>query len=162
MECIATVRPIFIGLLQQVFDTMVARNYGSLGEIMIRVKRVYEPVAASDGARFLVDHLWPRGLKKDAVKVDGWLRDVAPSTSLRKWFGHEPAKWNEFQRRYFAELEDKPEAWQPLLKAARQGDVTLVFSARDTEHNNAVALKMFLEKRLKVGRVEDRRHVIAA
>ena len=116
---------------------------------MIRVKRVYDKPAASDGPRFLVDHLWPRGLKKDAVKVESWIKAVSPSNELRNWFGHEPVKWKEFQRRYAAELDKKPEGWQPLLEAARKGDITLVFSARDEEHNNAVALKDYLEKRLK-------------
>jgi len=112
---------------------------------MIKVKRVYEPPAPDDGKRFLVDRLWPRGVKKEALRLDGWLKDVAPSDGLRKWFGHDPAKWDEFRRRYFAELEAKPEAWEPLLEAARAGDVTLLFSARDEAHNNAVALKAFLE-----------------
>ncbi len=116
---------------------------------MIRVKRVYALPAATDGTRFLVDHLWPRGLKKEAVKVKSWIKAVSPSNELRHWFGHEPAKWKEFQRRYFAELDQKPETWQPLLEAAQEGDITLVFSARDEEHNNAVALKSYLEKRLK-------------
>ena len=116
---------------------------------MIAVKRVYEPPEASDGARFLVDHLWPRGLKKEDVKVKSWIKAVSPSNELRHWFGHEPAKWKEFQRRFFAELDQKPETLRPLLEAAREGDITLVFSARDEEHNNAVALKSYLEKRLK-------------
>ncbi len=116
---------------------------------MIRVKRVYEPASRRDGARFLVDQLWPRGLKKEAVNVVSWNKGVAPSTALRKWFGHDPAKWKEFQQRYFAELTEKPESWTPLLEAAKSGDVTLVFGAHDTEHNNAVALKAFLERRLK-------------
>ena len=115
---------------------------------MIRVKRVYEPPAESDGVRFLVDHLWPRGVKKEAVQVEGWLKPVSPSDELRSWFGHEPAKWKEFQRRYFAELKQKPEAWAPLLETARTKDITLVFSAHDIEHNNAVALKAYLEKKL--------------
>ncbi|SPE52659.1 conserved hypothetical protein [Verrucomicrobia bacterium] len=116
---------------------------------MIKIKRVYEPPAASDGTRFLVDHLWPRGFKKEAVKVESWFKTAAPSLGLCRWFGHEPAKWKEFQRRYCAELNKQPGAWQPLLEAAREGDITLVFSARDTEHNNALALKSYLEKRLK-------------
>ena len=116
---------------------------------MIRVRRVYEPPAATDGTRFLVDHLWPRGLKKDEVKVKGWIKDVSPSNELRQWFGHEPARWKEFQRRYFAELGKKPESWQPLLTAAQAGNITLVFAARDEEHNNAVALKNYLERPLK-------------
>lgn len=115
---------------------------------MIRVKRVYEPPARSDGVRFLVDHLWPRGLKKEAVKVERWIKSVSPSNELRSWFGHEPAKWPEFKRRYFAELSQQPEAWAPLLEVARTKDLTLVFSARDIEHNNAVALKAYLEKKL--------------
>ncbi len=116
---------------------------------MIHVKRVYEPPEASDGARFLVDRLWPRGLKKEAVKVESWVKAVSPSDRLRGQFCHDPAKWQEFQRRYFAELDRKPETWQPLLEAARAGDITLVFSARDTEHNNAVVLKNYLEQQLK-------------
>lgn len=115
---------------------------------MIQAKRVYDPPAPEDGKRFLVDRLWPRGVKKEALQLDGWLKDVAPSDALRKWFGHDPAKWEEFRERYFAELEAKPEAWRPLLEAARQGTVTLLFSARDEAHNNAVALKAFLETRL--------------
>ena len=117
---------------------------------MIRVKRVCEPVEQSDGARFLVDQLWPRGLKKEAVRVEQWVKLVAPSKELRSWFGHEPAKWKEFQRRYFAELDEHSDAWKDLLEAAREKDITLVFSARDTEHNNAVALKSYLEKKLSV------------
>lgn len=115
---------------------------------MIRVKRAYEPPAGSDGIRFLVDHLWPRGMKKAALRADGWLKLVSPSNELRSWFGHEPAKWKEFQRRYFAELEQRPETWEPLLETAREKDITLIFSARDTAHNNAVALKAYLEKKL--------------
>ncbi len=116
---------------------------------MIRVKRVYEAPAPTDGRRFLVDHLWPRGLKKEAVRVESWVKSVSPSNELRDWFGHEPAKWTEFQRRYHVELDKRPEAWETLLEAAQKGDITLVFSARDTEHNNAVALKEYLQKRLK-------------
>jgi uncharacterized protein YeaO (DUF488 family) len=96
-----------------------------------------------------VDHLWPRGLKKDDLQASAWLKQVAPSDPLRKWFGHEPAKWEDFQRRYFEELTAKPKVWQPLLEAARRGDVSLLFSARDTQYNNAVALKTFLETRLR-------------
>jgi uncharacterized protein YeaO (DUF488 family) len=113
---------------------------------MIRVKRVYEPAAPDDGARFLVERLWPRGVKKEALPLDGWLRDVAPSTALRQWFGHDPSRWEEFQRRYAAELDTRPEAWRPLLEAARRGPVTLLYSARDQEHNNAVALQRYLAR----------------
>ena len=115
---------------------------------MIRLKRAYDPVDRNDGTRFLVDHLWPRGVKKADLAVQSWAKTVAPSDQLRNWFGHDPAKWKEFQRRYFAELNKKPETWQPLLYAARIGDITLVFAARDTEHNNAVALKAYLEKKM--------------
>ena len=115
---------------------------------MIKVKRVYDPVEPDDGRRFLVDRLWPRGVKKEALRMDGWLREVAPSDRLRRWFGHDPKKWEEFRRRYFAELEAHPEAWQPLREAARAGNVTLLFSARDTSYNNAVALREFLEGKL--------------
>ena len=113
---------------------------------MIQVKRVYEPAEPRDGARFLVERLWPRGLKKEALPLDGWLKDVAPSTALRQWFGHDPARWDEFQRRYAAELGAAPDAWAPLAAAARRGTVTLLYSARDTEHNSAVALRDYLER----------------
>ena len=113
---------------------------------MIKVRRAYEPAARGDGERFLVDRLWPRGMTKDALHLQAWLKDVAPSNELRKWFDHDPAKWDEFQRRYFAELDAQPEAWQPILRAAHRGNVTLLYGARDVEHNNAVALKEYLEK----------------
>lgn len=88
-------------------------------------------------------------MKKEGVKVKAWVKTVSPSNSLRQWFGHDPAKWKEFQRRYYSELDERPQTWQPLLEAAREGDITLVFSARDEEHNNAVALKSYLEARRK-------------
>lgn len=111
---------------------------------MIQTKRVYDPPQAADGARFLVDRLWPRGLKKDGAQVTAWLKDVAPSGDLRRWFGHDPARWDEFRKRYVAELEANPDGWQPILDAARQGTVTLLYAAKDAEHNNAVALREFL------------------
>jgi uncharacterized protein YeaO (DUF488 family) len=114
---------------------------------MIRLKRAYDKSSANDGPRFLVDRLWPRGLKKSELRIKEWLKDIAPSNELRKWSHHDPAKWKEFQRRYFSELNKKPEAWKPLAQAAREEDITLVFGARDLEHNNAVVLKDFLEKR---------------
>ncbi len=110
----------------------------------IAIKRVYAPPAAKDGRRLLAERLWPRGIKKAALKLDGWLRDVAPSTALRQWFGHDPARWEEFQRRYRAELDAHPEAWRPILDAAMAGPVTLLFSSRDIEHNNVVALRAYL------------------
>ena len=115
---------------------------------VIRIKRVYEPYAKEDGARFLVERLWPRGMKKDALRMDAWYKNVAPSGDLRRWFNHDPAKWKEFQRRYRAELADNPAAYQPLLDAAKLGHITLLYSAHDTEHNNAVALKAYLEEQL--------------
>lgn len=111
----------------------------------IRLKRVYEPSARSDGRRFLVERLWPRGLKKAELQMDAWLKDAAPSTELRKWFSHDPAKWSEFQKRYFAELKGNAEAWAPIVEAAKNGPVTLLYSSRDAEHNNVVALKSFVE-----------------
>lgn len=100
-----------------------------------------------DGARFLVGCLWPRGIKKEALRLDGWLKDVAPSDRLRLWFADK--KWGKFQRRYCAELDSRPEAWRPILQTASRGNVTLLCSARDTEHNNAVAFRVYLEKQLK-------------
>jgi uncharacterized protein YeaO (DUF488 family) len=115
----------------------------------LAIKRAYDPPAAADGKRLLVERLWPRGVKKEALKADAWLRDVAPSTELRKWFSHDPAKWAEFQRRYRAELDARPDAWQEILSAARAGKVTLLFSSHDTEHNNVVALREYLAPKLK-------------
>ncbi len=116
---------------------------------MIRLKRVYEAAGADDGKRVLVERLWPRGLRKASLRLDAWSREAAPSDALRRWFGHDPARWSEFRRRYAAELRSHEEAWKPLLEAARRGRVTFLYSARDPEHNNAVALKRFLEARLK-------------
>jgi uncharacterized protein YeaO (DUF488 family) len=115
---------------------------------MIQLKRVYDEPNATDGARFLVERLWPRGIKKTSLKLDAWLKDVAPSTELRKWFMHDPSKWNEFRRRYFGELDRNLASWQPLVAAARKGRVTLLFSSHDAEHNNAVALKGYLESKV--------------
>lgn len=114
-------------------------------EFMIRLKRVYEKPERTDGARFLVERLWPRGIRKADLRMDGWLKEAGPSDPLRRWFSHDPRKWALFQRKYFAELESRTNAWEPILKAARHGPVTLLYSAHDEEHNNAVALKWFLE-----------------
>jgi uncharacterized protein YeaO (DUF488 family) len=122
---------------------------GCLEVFMVQVKRAYEPPGKNDGARFLVERLWPRGVKKENLQVEGWLRDVAPSKELRGWFQHDPAKWKEFRQRYFRELGKHADAWQPLLARARRDLVTLVYSAHDTEHNNAIALKEFLDQKLK-------------
>ncbi len=115
---------------------------------MITIQRVYEAGSQSSGSAYLVDRLWPRGLKAESLSPTGWLKEVAPSHPLRRWFGHEPRRWAEFQPRYVAELEAHPEAWQPLLEAARDGDVTLLYAARDTEHNNAVVLRQYLACKL--------------
>lgn len=116
---------------------------------MIKVKRVYDPPSARDGRRFLVDRLWPRGIKKDTLSLHGWLSDVAPSDALRRWFAHNPSRWDTFRRRYAVELDRRPEAWRPILEVARRGTVTLLYGARDSKYNNAVALKSYLETRLK-------------
>ncbi len=116
---------------------------------MIRLKRAYDPPEKSDGHRVLVERLWPRGVKKSDLPLDGWLKDVAPSTELRKWFSHDPAKWPQFQQRYFAELDSMPEAYAHILAAARHGTVTLIYSSHDTEHNNAAALKEYLDRKLQ-------------
>jgi uncharacterized protein YeaO (DUF488 family) len=113
------------------------------------IKRVYESANASDGVRFLVERLWPRGIKKEKLKMKAWLKDVAPSPSLRQWFAHDPLKWQEFQQRYRAELEANPDAWRPILEATKRGDVTMLYSARDTEHNSALLLKSFLEEHME-------------
>lgn len=111
---------------------------------MIKIKRVYEAPAPDDGARLLVERLWPRGMRKEALELNGWIKDVAPSAELRRWFRHDPARWDEFKRKYKDELDQHPEALQHIKTAARRGNVTLLFSARDTEHNNARALREYL------------------
>lgn len=111
---------------------------------MIKLKRAYDPISRSDGPRFLVERLWPRGLTKEKLHITAWLKEVGPSTELRKWFGHDPEKWDTFRRRYARELDAQPEAWLPILSSARRGTVTLVYSSHDVAHNNAVALQEYL------------------
>ena len=118
---------------------------------MIALKRAYDPISHADGMRFLVERLWPRGVSKAKLRIDSWVKEVGPSTDLRKWFSHDPTKWAEFRRRYFRELASRREEWQPILSAARRGTVTLVYSSHDTEHNNAVALQEFLRRKLRQG-----------
>lgn len=113
----------------------------------IRIQRVYEPPSGEEGYRVLIDRLWPRGLRKDQVRFDVWLKELAPSTELRRWFGHEPAKWEEFKRRYFAELDAQPEAVAELARRAAEGTVTLLFGAKAERFSNAAALKEYLEAR---------------
>lgn len=114
----------------------------------IQLKRVYEASSGTDGDRFLVERLWPRGIKKSSLVIQAWLKEVAPSIDLRKWFNHDPARWMEFRKRYFAELKENRSSWLPILEAASCGTVTLIYSSHDPEHNNAVALKEFLNKQL--------------
>jgi uncharacterized protein YeaO (DUF488 family) len=114
----------------------------------IDLKRAYDPPTKSDGRRILVDRVWPRGIVKDDLQIDAWLKDLAPSTELRKWFRHDPARWDEFRKRYAQELEQSSDALAELVEKARAGHVTLVFGAKDTQHNNAVALRERLEHRL--------------
>lgn len=113
---------------------------------MLRTKRIYEEPSEDDGTRILVDRLWPRGLSKEKAVVDRWEKDLAPSNELRRWFGHDPAKWEESLRRYRAELEEKEETLAKLQREAAEGTVTLLYAAKDEEHNNAVALKRYLEE----------------
>lgn len=111
----------------------------------IRLKRVYETAAEEDGYRVLVDRLWPRGLSKERAKVDLWLKEIAPSTELRKWYKHDPAKWDEFRQRYNQELDSQPEAVKQLVDLAKQQRVTLVYGAKNEEFNQAMALKEYLD-----------------
>ena len=129
--------------------TAAAMETCMAGILPIQVKRVYGPPRPEDGVRFLVDRLWPRGVKKEEAALEGWLKDVAPSDALRRWFQHDPARWEEFLVRYFTELDGRPAAWEAILRAARQGTVTLLFAARDVDRNNAVALRRFLEEKWK-------------
>lgn len=110
----------------------------------IRIKRAYEPPTHDDGARILIDRLWPRGIKKEALALDQWAKQLSPSTELRQWFGHDPARWQEFRQRYAAEVHHHIDLLEPLRALARKGPITLVYSAQDEAHNNAVAMREFL------------------
>lgn len=116
---------------------------------MILLARAYDEPGASGAPRYLIDRVWPRGIKKEALQLTAWLKDAAPSTGLRKWFRHDAAKWDEFRRRYEQELREHPESWAPILEKAREGDVVLVFAARDVRHSNALALRDFLQHQLE-------------
>lgn len=116
---------------------------------MVQIKRIYLPPEPGDGSRFLVDRLWPRGVKKEKAELSGWVREAAPSGALRQWFGHDPAKWGEFQKRYRRELVSNALSLKPLLEAARKGKTTLLFAAKDERHNNAVVLRGWLEAKLR-------------
>lgn len=118
------------------------------GRDVIRLKRAYEKPSKSDGLRLLVERLWPRGVRKDEAGIDLWLKDLAPSTELRKWYGHDPEKWDEFRTRYWSELAEKGDLLVLLKHRTAEGAVTFVYAARDEQHNSAVALKQFLEQRV--------------
>ena len=113
----------------------------------VHIKRAYEPPAKKDGTRILVDRLWPRGLSKEKAGIDIWLKEIGPSTELRKWFGHDPEKWTEFRTKYRAQLKDKKEMIEEIKKASRRGPVTLIYAAREEEHNHAVVLQEYLKRR---------------
>jgi uncharacterized protein YeaO (DUF488 family) len=114
----------------------------------VQIKRVYEPASSTDGYRVLIDRLWPRGVSRQSAKLDEWMKELAPSTELRHWFGHEPARFEEFRRRYIAELRDERPRLTALRRRARDGRLTLVYSAHDTEHNDAVVLAEILSRGL--------------
>ena len=113
----------------------------------IQLKRVYEEPGEADGKRILIDRLWPRGLTKEKARIEIWLKDIAPSTELRTWFGHDPSKWDDFKKRYRNELKNNSETVSKLIEQISQGKVTLVYSAKDKEHNNAVVLAEYLGER---------------
>jgi uncharacterized protein YeaO (DUF488 family) len=113
----------------------------------IKLKRIYEGPATTDGCRVLVDRVWPRGISREKARLDLWMKDIAPSSALRRWFGHDPARWAEFVSRYAGELDSRQDLVQDLLDRAAKGSLTLVYAARDQEHNNAKALKDYLEKK---------------
>jgi len=112
---------------------------------MVKIKRVYDPVSRDDGRRILVDRLWPRGIRKEDAKIDEWLKEIAPCNELRRWFGHDPAKWQQFRKKYAGELAAKSELVEGLRAEARKGTITLLFAAKDAAHNNAVVLKELIE-----------------
>jgi len=115
----------------------------------ILAARVYELHGDEPGARWLVDRIWPRGISRSSLELDGWAREAAPSDELRRWFGHDPSRWAEFRRRYIEELDASPDRWSPLLEAARASDLLLLYAARDPEHNNAVVLRDYLSSKLR-------------
>jgi uncharacterized protein YeaO (DUF488 family) len=117
--------------------------------VSIVVKRIYEPASKTDGYRVLVDRLWPRGVKKEDAALDVWAKELAPSTALRNWFGHDPARWEGFRHRYAGELDELASFWRPLVVHAERHRVTLLYGARDEEHNQALALKMYLDNWIK-------------
>lgn len=113
----------------------------------LRTKRIYAEASEEDGRRVLVDRLWPRGVSKERARLDAWAREIAPSDELRTWYAHQPEKWDEFRRRYFAELDERPEAVKKLRRELGSGTATLLFSSKEEELNNATALAEYLEGR---------------
>jgi uncharacterized protein YeaO (DUF488 family) len=119
---------------------------------MIKIKRIYDAPSDDDGSRILVDRLWPRGLSKEKARVDLWLKEIAPSNELRKWYAHDPKKWAEFRKKYFNDLDTKRELVNQIVQKMKEGDVSLLYSSKEEKINNAVALKEYIEKRKKEGK----------
>ncbi len=117
---------------------------------MLKIKRVYDQPSQDDGKRILIDRLWPRGLKKEDARIDEWIKEIAPSNELRKWFNHDPNKWNEFKKRFFAELLGKRDMVEGIISTARKGTVTLLFGSKEERFNNATALKEYIDSRMNV------------
>jgi uncharacterized protein YeaO (DUF488 family) len=128
---------------------------------MVKLKRVYDPVSRTDGSRFLVERLWPRGRSKERLHLTAWPKEVGPSTELRQWFNHDQLKWSRFRTRYFRELDSRPESWRPIVTAARRGMVTLIYSSHDEKHNNAIALQEYLQAKVRTAS-PSRRSVVGA
>ena len=122
---------------------------------MIKIKRIYDASTPDDGIRILVDRLWPRGLSKEKARVDLWLKEIAPSNELRKWYAHDPKKWAEFRKRYFKDLDTKRELLNQIVQKTKEGDVTLLYSSKEEKINNAVALKEYIEKQKKGGEIRN-------
>ena len=118
------------------------------GDDMVNVKRIYEPSSQDDGKRILIDRLWPRGLKKEDARIDEWIKEIAPSNELRKWFDHDPNKWGEFKKRFFTELHGKEDVVDGIISAARKGTLTLLFGSKEERLNNAVALKEYVDAKM--------------
>jgi uncharacterized protein YeaO (DUF488 family) len=141
-------RGIIAAIAMRSSSTPAASNAAAAAHANIRLKRAYEPAASGDGTRVLVDRLWPRGVRKADAALDGWAKELAPSTALRQWFGHDPARWPEFQKRYREEIRSHPEEVERLREIARHGPLTLVYSAHDELHNDAVVLREYLLKEI--------------
>jgi uncharacterized protein YeaO (DUF488 family) len=137
---------IVMGKRHAVHSLPNAGKHGPATRRMVRLKRVYEPADTADGFRVLVDRLWPRGLRKDKARIDLWLKEIAPSTELRRWFDHDPTRWAEFQKKYRAELRHRADLLRTIEDALREGPVTLLFAARDVDHNEAIVLKDWIER----------------